>query len=242
MRDSQRLVLMIQPTRLQGLIWQAVLKSQQLAVIWESPETNLEENLSQLQQAGLALPDLLLVDVRLRNFNPYAFCRWCREHCPHVKVVLVNASKTEIIPSERQWALLQGAAELLPAFDPENLMITVADGVRRVSKVLNDHTLDNGSLVSVLLNIKRELESRRTQKDTSSRNGAKPSESFTNPKDNQTTSKAAQPPLPPLDSKPSSVARNAPTDPAWIEIFNDPSDDEPPAEPPPTRMYRGRKY
>lgn len=261
MRDSQRLVLMIQPTRLQGLIWQAVLKSQKLAVIWESPETNLEENLSQLQQAGLALPDLLLIDVRLRNFNPYAFCRWCREHCPQVKVVLVNASKTEIIPSERQWAMLQGAAELLPAFEPENLMTTVADGIKRVLKVLDEQSLDNGTLVSVLLNIKRELEARRLpRQDSVSHNGKamqnrviapdEASGSLTESNQRSTPAKSVNnQPRSPEDKK--RYAAQNHVDNFFRDIngeltveddSSDPSNDEPPSEPPPTRMYRGRKY
>jgi CheY-like chemotaxis protein len=261
MRDSQRLVLMIQPTRLQGLIWQAVLKSQKLAVIWESPDTNLEENLSQLQQAGLALPDLLLIDVRLRNFNPFAFCRWCRKHCPEVKVVLVNASKTEIIPSERQWAMLQGAAELLPAFEPENLMTSVVDGVRRVLQVLDEQTLDNGSLVSVLLNIKRELEARRITQQEGSRNGkamrdsapGASSDSFTKSNKIESNDRPFPAKLTNNESlSPEDKRRDADqdrtnhsfvdSDGKLIVPQNDPSNDEPPSEPPPTRMYRGRKY
>ncbi|MDX2216299.1 MAG: response regulator [Oculatellaceae cyanobacterium bins.114] len=262
MADSQRLVLMIQPTRLQGLIWQAVLKSQQLAVIWESPETNLEENLSQLQQAGLALPDLLLVDVRLRNFNPYAFCRWCRDHCPDIKVVLINASKKEIIPSERQWAVLQGAADLLPAFDPENLVTTVADGVKRVLKVLDEQSLNNGALISVLLNIKRELERRGSGSDpahnggdvtrSSSPNGAiaptleEPSGPLSKIKDNRSIIpkliKNSPPPPPPKQINP---AHNGHANPDLSNIDAESvvaDDDIPTDDPPPTRMYRGRKY
>jgi CheY-like chemotaxis protein len=163
MADSQKLVLMIQPTRLQGLIWQAVLRSQQISVIWESPEADLVENLTQLQTAGLTLPNLLLIDIRMSNFNPYAFCRWCRDNYPDIMVILINASQREISPPERQWAIHQGAMDLLPGFhlDNFNLVSSVSSQLKLVLKTLNNHELDNGAFISVLLSIKRDLESRR---------------------------------------------------------------------------------
>lgn len=252
MADSQRLILMIQPTRLQGLIWQAVLKSQKLSVIWEAPETDLEENLNQLKQAGLALPDLLLIDVRLRNFNPYAFCRWCRDNCPNVRVVLVNGAKKEIIPSERQWAILQGAAELLPAFDSENLVTTVADGVKRVLKALDEQSLDNGALISVLLNIKRELDARRINTDSSSNGKAiashpdEPSGPLSKLKNNRSTTPKFVPTPPPAQPQLGASQNGYGKPPAPVDVPVEPptvnEDDLPHDEPPPTRMYRGRKY
>lgn len=161
MADQQKLVLMIQPTRLQGLIWQTVLRSQQIKVIWETPETDLVQSISQLVHAGLTLPDLLLIDIRLRDFNPYAFCRWCRENCPELTVILVNAAQKEIIPSERQWAILQGAEDLLPGFDLDNLVTSVTMGLRRALEALDGQPLDNGALISVLLSMRRQIESKR---------------------------------------------------------------------------------
>ncbi|HEY9619802.1 MAG TPA: response regulator [Crinalium sp.] len=152
---------MVHSKRLHGQIWQAVLKSQKISVILEAPEVNLLENISQIKDAGLDLPHALLVDVGLRNFNPFAFCRWCRDNCPDVKVILLNPSQQEISPSERQWAILQGAADLLPGFDLDNLVSSVADEVKRVLKALDGQPLDNGALISVLLAMKRELDLRR---------------------------------------------------------------------------------
>lgn len=160
MADSQKLVLMVQMTRLQGLIWQTVLKSQQLSVIWETPEIDLFDSLTQLEQAGLALPDLLLIDVRIENFNPYAFCRWCRENHPTTNIVLTNPSQKEILPSERQWAIHQGASDFLPGFQLENLVSSVAFSVKRVLDILDSHPLNNGALISVLLSMKRQLDAR----------------------------------------------------------------------------------
>jgi CheY-like chemotaxis protein len=160
MAEPQKLVLMVQPARLQGLIWQSVLKSQQISVIWESPETNLVDNINLLKEAELTLPDLLLVDVKAPNFNPYEFCRWCRENHPSVKVVLTDVSLKEISRYERRWAIYQGAADLLPGFQRENLVSSVASSVKRVLEVMDSYPLNNGALISVLLSMKRQLESR----------------------------------------------------------------------------------
>lgn len=162
MADSQKLVLMVQPTRLQGLIWQTVLKSQQISVIWEAADSNLMENINLLQQAELTLPDLLLIDVKLPELNPYTFCRWCREQHPGVKVILTDNSQYEISRYERRWAIYQGAADLLPGFQRENLVSSVASSVKRVLEILDSHPLNNGALISVLLSMKRQLEARPT--------------------------------------------------------------------------------
>jgi CheY-like chemotaxis protein len=160
MTESQKLVLMVQTNRLQGLIWQAVLSSQGIAVIWEAPDTNLVESLNQLKAAGLTLPDLLLLDMRIPNFNAYAFCRWCREACPTVRVVLTNDAQAQISASERQWAINQGAAELFSGFRRETLVSGVAAAVKRVLEILDGHPLNNGALISILLMMKRQLEVR----------------------------------------------------------------------------------
>ncbi|MDX2243978.1 MAG: response regulator [Leptolyngbyaceae cyanobacterium bins.302] len=156
----QKLVLIVQPVRLQALIWQAVLKSQRIAVILESPETDLAENLDQLKTAGLVLPDLLILDMQSPSFNHYAFCRWCREQYANTKVVLTNSGQSTISLSERQWAVNQGASDLLPGFQRENLVSGVAIAVKRILEILDDHPLNNGALISVLLSVKRELDIR----------------------------------------------------------------------------------
>ncbi len=127
----------------------------------ESPDADLMDTISQISGAGLNLPDLLLVDVRIQNLNPYAFCRWCREKHPDLKIILTNGAQKEISQPERQWAVHQGAADLLPAFQPDNLATCVADSVRRVLEILEDHPLNNAALISVLLAMKRELDARR---------------------------------------------------------------------------------
>lgn len=160
MADFKKWVLMIQPTRAQGLIWQAVLKSQGISVIWESADANVIENIEQLSQAGLALPDLLLIDIQLKAGNAYDICRWCHNRETPVKVILTDCSQTEITDYERRWAIYQGAVDFLPAFQRENLVSTVAAAVKRVLEVLDEHPLNHGALISILLSMKRQIEAK----------------------------------------------------------------------------------
>lgn len=155
MVELPKFVIMVFPTGLQGAVWQKILRSQQVSVLWESPDVDLTASIRQLKAANFALPDLILIDTRLQTFNPYKICRWCRQNCSEIKIVLVNGAQKEILPAERQWALYQGASDLLPRFQREKLVSGAAIGVRRVLDLLNSSTLDSKALVSILLSVKR---------------------------------------------------------------------------------------
>lgn len=163
MAEAQKLILMVQPNRLQGAIWQAVLKSQEITVIWEAADANLLESFGQLKQAGLRLPEVLLLDTQAPGLNPLMFCRWCREYHPDVQVVLTDHTQREIPSYERRWALYQGAADFLPGFQRQNFVSSVAEAVKRILELLDNHPLNNGALISVLLAMKRQLEVRSPQ-------------------------------------------------------------------------------
>ena len=162
MVDPPKFVLMVQPMNLQGLIWQAALRSQQLSVIWEAADVDLPDSLSHLKEKRVALPDLLLIDTRIRTFNAYTFCRWNRKHCPEVKIVLISGGQPEIAPSEREWAIYQGASELLPRFRRDTLVSGTVTKVRRILDLLDCPTLHHGTLVSALLTVQKKTCDRST--------------------------------------------------------------------------------
>ncbi|MFM7424713.1 MAG: response regulator, partial [Elainella sp.] len=76
MADKQKFVLMIQPMSRQGAIWQSILRSQNLSVIWEHPDVSLVDSFKHLKAANVPLPDLLLVDTRVQTVNAFSLCRW----------------------------------------------------------------------------------------------------------------------------------------------------------------------
>lgn len=241
---------MIQPLKLQGTIWQTVLKSQKVSVIWETPDTDLAESLAQLKEAGLTLPDLLLIDVNVKGFQPYAFCRWCAKNHPDVKVLLTNGNQGNISSPERQWAINQGAADLLPCFQRNQLVTSVTAGVKRVLEALGDHPLDNGALISLLLAMKRELEDRRSNIPSSLQLNGKTlkkqkDDASISSNSNQTSENGQAPSI--LRNSQSSATltkkwrgeaqTNSKPDLSYEN--NDSTADE---EPPPRRRYRGMTY
>lgn len=155
--SPQKLAFVIQANRLQGLIWQALLKSQALAVILEPSRTDLVDCVSQIAEAGLTLPDLIILDTEINDINPYEFCRWCRQRFPHIQIFLTRTHRGPIAETERRWAMQQGASGFLHGFHRETLMSSAADSMRLILSTLDTPFLDEKALLSVLLNIRRQM-------------------------------------------------------------------------------------
>lgn len=147
---NQRAVLLLQSSSFQGQVWQAALSSQGIVTLWEPNPVNPAHLLDQLTAAGAELPLALILDVATLSANPYAFCRWCREHYPTVKIILTNASAREISPPEHHWATYQGAQDLLPGFQAEVLVASVAPSLTRVLVALGWRPLQSEPLNTAL--------------------------------------------------------------------------------------------
>ena len=151
MGDSSKFVLMLFPPGLQGAVWQIGLRSQRFCVMWESADVNLADSLKHLRTIGATLPDLLLIDTRLQNLQPYRICRWCQEYSPQIKILLVNGAQGQITEAERQWAIYQGAADLLPQLDRHRIISMAIGNVKRALELVEEPKLDCKALVSSLL-------------------------------------------------------------------------------------------
>ncbi len=102
-----RTILVIQQREKYARFWQQVLSSQGHQVRVETPQEDLMLLIEQHR------PDLVLVDMSIGNFNPYALCRDCQKRCPESRVILTHPPQREVQEAERRWATYQGAAELL---------------------------------------------------------------------------------------------------------------------------------
>jgi hypothetical protein len=129
-------VLMIQSMRMQGEIWREILCSQGISVLWMTQKVTMADVLSQLGAAGLALPQLLLLDIGSLRESPYDFCRWSRDNYPELKIVLTSTMRATLFPSERRWARQQGACDLFPGFHRPNIFPGAADMLERVKVIL----------------------------------------------------------------------------------------------------------
>ena len=119
-------VLLAQLSEEQSLMWHNVLSSHQLEV-WASPET--EDLLKLLDQKRLLkqnLPNLIISDIGIRygggtSLLATDLCKWCADHAPELKVLLVNPRQSQIKDVEKRWANRRGAIDLLPKISLENL-------------------------------------------------------------------------------------------------------------------------
>jgi phosphate transport system substrate-binding protein len=128
------------------------LQSQRISAILESPDISLTEITEVLQRCGRTIPNLLLVDLGLKNLNAYALCRWCKENRPELKIVLTSDQYYKMNSSPvRQWAIEQGAQELLPKFDLTSLTSSTLMCLDRVMGVLDQQVPDKDALIVDLI-------------------------------------------------------------------------------------------
>lgn len=184
MPTSNPSVLIVQANRLQGFIWKIALKTQQISVIWEAPDTDLKATLTQLDQAGMALPHLLIVDIQCLGDNPYVFCRWCRQKYPAVKIILTKHTHRAISVPERDWATYQGASDMLLGFQQDNLVGSAILCVKRVLEILEHDQMNGQALLSALFKLEQELKSRQVKNsarlDVDREHGQLPNQQLTN--------------------------------------------------------------
>jgi CheY-like chemotaxis protein len=153
----QKLAFVVQPNRLQGLIWQAILKSQKFSVILEAPNSDLADCVTQISEAGLTLPDIILLEAEIPGLNPYEFCRWCREQFPNIKVFLTRFHAQPLSDTERRWAQKQGAANFFNGFNRSTLMSNAAASIKAIMAAVDEPFLDERALLTVLLNVRRQI-------------------------------------------------------------------------------------
>jgi signal transduction histidine kinase len=119
-------VLLAQLSEEQSLMWHTAFSSHQIEV-WASPETeDLLKLLDQKRLSDQSLPQLIISDIGIRygggtSLLATELCKWCADHAPELKVLLVNPRQSQIKEVEKRWATRRGAINLLPKISPDNL-------------------------------------------------------------------------------------------------------------------------
>ncbi len=114
--QTSPLVLMHQPSIIQGQVWREVLMTQSISIIWQAPSVGLIQTLRQMEAAGDRFPDLLLVDVASLESDFTEFIQWLRLHYETLPVVLTESAVLRLSDEARQQAKEAGAFDLLPGF------------------------------------------------------------------------------------------------------------------------------
>ncbi|HIK34509.1 MAG TPA: response regulator [Thermosynechococcus sp. M98_K2018_005] len=143
-------ILMTQALQRQGEIWHNILSSQNLTVTWENLDADILAVLEGMEAAGLALPQLLLLDMGMTVTNPYRFCQVAQSRWPGIPVVITAGHDPQISAAERRWALRMGAVDLLPGIQESSLIATAVSHLTRVLEILDALPIQQDALMESL--------------------------------------------------------------------------------------------
>ncbi|BCX13248.1 MAG: response regulator [Thermosynechococcus sp.] len=143
-------ILMTQARQRQGEIWHTILSSQSITVIWENLDADILTLLEEMEAAGLALPQLLLLDMGMTVTNPYRFCQVAQSRFPGMPVVITAGQDSQISAVERRWALRMGAVDLLPGIEQSSLIATAVSHLTRVLEILDALPIQQDALMQSL--------------------------------------------------------------------------------------------
>lgn len=145
-------VLMLHSSTLQGEVWQEVLETLKVSSLWVSSDNEFTNRID-LDAAANRLPQLLLMDVRAYDGNPYYFCRWCHNKYPKILIFLIDSIREEISNLECQVAIKNGAVKLFSAIQNKHLNLNVAKITAQVNDVLialGNEAVTEDALVPIL--------------------------------------------------------------------------------------------
>ncbi|MGF1490362.1 MAG: hypothetical protein ACFBSE_25005 [Prochloraceae cyanobacterium] len=105
---DKKMILVVQNQIEQLQLWKSGFFSQDCQVfVSPSQEAIILRMLSDLSI------DLLLLDLNIRNFNPYIFCRNILKNNRKLQIVLTDYKRQKISDLEWQWTFSQGAQDIV---------------------------------------------------------------------------------------------------------------------------------
>lgn len=149
--------LVVQKSNSDHKIWQKILESQGLIGITESPQADFREVIRRGSLSDHSFPQLMILEMCIDHLNPYEFCRWVQENYPSLKIILTNQERKTVSDIERRWATSQGAYELIPGFDYNNLPSSLSNTIKLVLKALGKWDDQEKFLVPVVEDLMKEL-------------------------------------------------------------------------------------
>jgi CheY-like chemotaxis protein len=150
-------VFILHQSALQIRIWQKILQSHGLTVIALPVATNLSEQILAMEARNMTFPSLILLDQDLPSFDVAACYRWMQMRPQPIPIVLLTNQTEKIEPAVRQLALGNGAVDILPAFDVETFAIETVNALKAIAQVVKGLNIDNKSLISCIMDLKREI-------------------------------------------------------------------------------------
>lgn len=187
-------IVILHQSALQVDIWQRILQSQGLTAIALPFSTDLRGELLDLEANQSSLPNLILLEQNLPSFDTEKFCRWMQTRDQPVPILLLAAQFHRVEAFDRQAAIQAGALDLLPQFDIDTIAIEAVNGLKCVAKALGNINIVNNTLVSCIMELKREIEVDPFQSSPPSPNPTPIAIAAQNPSQNMFVSPQTQPP------------------------------------------------
>lgn len=151
MDSVSKSVLLLQPLKFQAQVWTTALQSQQIEVIEEPAGISFSQLAGQRDAIERANIGLLLVDLGAQHLNAFDVCRWYHDNYPELKLILTSGLRKKVLSTERRLALEQGAEDLFPGFQQDNVLPAALGRVRRILEILRYHPLEEQDLIDDLM-------------------------------------------------------------------------------------------
>lgn len=155
MDTASKSVLLLQPLKFQAQVWTTALQSQQIEVIEEPAGISFSQLAGQRDAIERANIGLLLVDLGAQHLNAFDVCRWYHDNYPDLKLILTAGLREKVLSTERRLALEQGAEDLFPGFQQDNILPAAIGRVRRILEILRYHPLEEQNLIDDLMTFYR---------------------------------------------------------------------------------------
>lgn len=150
-------IVMAQSQAEQSQLWKQLFS----ALGFQFVETYLEENSIQKKINNLDCA-LLILDLNIREFNPYSFCRQIVSKNPDLPVIFTNDLQTSCSEARSRWAIAQGAKGIVlsNSADPDEII----NSLKVILSVLKSKILSEGEVNKIVKiiennNPKKSLES-----------------------------------------------------------------------------------
>ncbi len=150
--SARKQALMIHASAIQGKIWQEILLSQAIDVLWEVPGAQLQQIIG-LQATANLLPPLLIIDIQSVKEDIYGLCHWCRQQGLSVQILLIDSSRSDIPDSEQAYIDKLGFLSLFPALPAgqlSTLRLRIFEMTLSLLTVFQEHTLNRDPLSCAL--------------------------------------------------------------------------------------------
>jgi HlyD family secretion protein len=147
MDASKKVVLVLQRSFSKTILWEIALSSNHVSVISNSPDISLSQAKELLTDRFHKSPSLTLIDSNMKNLNVIDLCNWCKRERLASKII-ITSDQDAIFPDEREYAIEQGAVDVLPRLELENLNQRLKHNLEQIYSHLSWNILEEDNWVA----------------------------------------------------------------------------------------------